>query len=267
MSYVIKADGKKEIFSSGKFKRSLLNAGASKAIVDEVVQKINYKRYDEIPTEKILNLTLKSLKKYKGVVARYDLKRAIMQLGPAGYSFEKYFAVVLRGNGYEARDGGLIKGKNITHEVDVIAIKDNKKFMIECKYHNQRGIHTRVKVPLYVYARFLDLRKYFDYPWIATNTKCTSDVINYARGVNMRITSWDFPDKLSLRYLIEKEKLYPISVLKSVGSKIKDRLFQSDIFLIKDLVENDMERLVHKADLSKSVLKEIVDEAKAVLEV
>lgn len=266
MSYVIKASGDKERFSSDKLKRSLLDAGASNDIAEEVVRKVNRKKYDKIPTEKILNMTLKSLRKYKGVVARYDLKRAIMQLGPAGYSFEKYFAIVLRGNGYDAKDGGLLKGKNITHEVDVIAVENNKRFMVECKYHNYRGVKTRVKVPLYVYARFLDLKKYFDYPWIATNTKCTPDAINYAKGVNMRITSWTYPDKFNLRYLIESKKLYPITVLKSVSSKIKQRLFQSNVFLVKDLIEGSEKDLLKKVKgLSRDVLNGVRGEAGAVM--
>ena len=264
MSYVIKASGEKERFSPNKIRRSILEAGGSKELANEAIKKVKGKKFKQVHTKKILDLTLKSLKKDVGVVARYDLKRAIMQLGPTGFPFEKFFAIVLRNYGYDADVGKIMQGKNVTHEIDVIA-KKQKTFMIECKYHNQLGAKTRVKVPLYVYARFLDLKKDFDSPWVTTNTKCTSDAKNYARGVGMKITSWNFPNKESLRDLITAKKLYPITVIRCIDNNMKKKLFDSNIFLVKTLVESNINELRKKTRLSPKVLDKIVPEAKAIL--
>jgi len=264
MSYVIKANGEKERFSSNKIRRSILEAGGSKELANMTVEKIKKKRFDDISTGKILDLTLKSLKSDVGVASRYDLKRAIMQLGPTGFPFEKFFSIVLKNHGYDVKVGQTFQGKNITHEIDIIA-KKKKTFMVECKYHNQLGAKTRVKVPLYVYARFLDLKGKFDSPWVATNTKCTSDVKNYASGVGMKITSWNYPDGTSLRDLISAKKLYPITIIRGVSDDVKNKLFDSNVFLIKTLAESDIDNLRKRTRLSPKILAKIVKEAKAIL--
>ncbi|MBT4165720.1 ATPase [archaeon] len=265
MTYVIKSTGEKERFDRNKVRKSILHAGASPELVDKVLGVIDKKRYDEIPTEKILDIVLKSLARNKGIADRYDLKRAIMQLGPSGFPFERFFAMVLKNYGYDVKVGSVLKGKNITHEIDVFAKGKNGSFMVECKYHNKWGIHTKVKIPLYVYARFLDLKKYFDEPWIVTNTKCTPDALNYARGVKMKVTSWNYPKGSSLRDLIEGKKLYPISVLRGVSVRTKEKLFESDIFLVKTLVDLDIYELKKKTKFSKRYLRRIIGEAKDVL--
>jgi hypothetical protein len=242
-----------------------LDAGGSKELAEKVMGVIEKKNYDEIPTEKILNIVLKSLKKNRGVVARYDLKRAIMQLGPTGFPFERFFAMVLKNYGYDVKVGSVLKGKNITHEIDVSAKGNKSSYMVECKYHNKVGIHTKVKIPLYVYARFLDLKKYFDKPWIVTNTKCTPDALNYAVGVKMKITTWNYPAKLSLREMIEGKKLYPITVLRGISVTAKEKLFEANIFLVKDLVNMDVEKLRKRTGFSKKWLREVIEEGKDVL--
>ena len=43
---------------------------------------------------------------------------------------------ILKEQGYSVKVGEIVKGKCVTHEVDVIALADHHHFMIECKYHN-----------------------------------------------------------------------------------------------------------------------------------
>ena len=267
MTYVIKATGEKERFSANKIRKSIMGAGGSSGLADKIVGRIEKLNYGEISSVKILDTVLKSLKKNRGVADRYDLKRAIMQLGPSGFPFERFFAMVLKNYGYDdVKVGKVFKGRRVGHEIDISAKDRRISYMVECKYHNKWGIHTKVKIPLYVYARFLDLKKYFDKPWIVTNTKCTPDALNYALSVRMKITTWNYPKGKSLRELIDKKKLYPISVLKGVSLKAKEKLFESDIFLVKSLVDLGVEELVRKTGFSKNYLRKIVEEAKDVLE-
>ncbi len=266
MVYVIKASGEKEEFDENKIFNTVVRAGASKKLAEKISNNVKKKIYDGITTKKILKITLNLLKEKPEIASRYDLKRAIMSLGPSGFPFEKFFAKILGNYGFKTEIGKIISGKNISHEIDIIA-KKKFTYMIECKYHNQLGIHTNVKVALYTYARFLDLKnsKYkFDYPWLSTNTKCTLDAINYAKSVSMKITTWNYPKNNSLQKLIERKKLYPITILKSIRGNMKERLSYIGITIAKDILEYNFEELSLKTGFSDRVLNQIIKEAKEV---
>ena len=265
--YVIKASGKKEEFKSEKIFRTLIRAGASNEFANEIVSKVKAKIHDGIRTREILDMALGLLKRKDPIVgARYDLKRAVMNLGPTGFPFEQFFAEVLEHHGYETKIGQIIKGKIITHEVDVVAKKDSN-YMIECKYHNSLGINTNIKVALYIYARFLDLNKKFDYPWLATNTRFSTKAIKYANHVGMKLTSWEYPKEECLRELITKKKLYPITILKSVNNQTKIKLSKANIMLAIDLSKYTLEELKKKTGISENVLKKILEEAKGICDI
>jgi len=266
MIYIIKASGEKERFNKNQVIATLLKAGASQKFANEVVAELVKKLYNEISSKEILKIILSLLEKQPEVWARYDLKRAIMSLGPSGFPFEEYFAQILKNYGYNVKVGQILKGKNITHEVDIVAHKV-KKYMIECKYHNKRGIQTKSKDALYTYARFLDLKgsKNFDFPWLATNTKCSFGVKKYAKGVNMKITSWKYPKKGNLQELIMKKGLYPITILKSIGEKTKEKLYHAKIMIAKDLAGYNLDSLMKKTGLSAEMLKKIIDEANKII--
>lgn len=265
--YVIKASGKREEFNSGKIYNTLIRAGASKALADEIVREVESKIYDGIRTREILDITLALLRRKKPNVSMvYDLKRAIMNLGPTGFVFERFFAEILRNYGYKTETGQVLKGSLATHEIDIIA-SNKSRYMIECKYHNSPGIYTNLKVALYVYARFLDLRKMFDYPWLATNTKCSDKAIKYAKGVGMKITGWQYPKNESLQDLIEGKKLYPITILRSVNDFVKWRLCEANILVASDLVKKDFNELKDRIKIPDEILRRIIDEAKDVYKV
>jgi len=275
MTYIIKATGKKEEFNEDKILNTILKAGAQKLFAKKITNKVKKKVYNGISSKKILNLTLNLLKEKPEIAFRYDLKRAIMSLGPSGFPFEKFFARVLENYGFKTEIGRTIPGKNVTHEVDIIAKKKIKKnklqeltYMVECKYHNKLGIHTNIKVALYTYARFLDLKSNsknkLNYPWLTTNTRCSSNAIKYAKGVNMKITTWNYPKGQSLQELIEKKKLYPITILKSIKDPIKEKLSYLGIVITKDILDYDFDDLKSQTGFSERVLNQIIKEAKLV---
>lgn len=264
MIHIIKASGEREKFNGRQIVETLLKAGASLEFANDVLKKLEEQIYEGITSKEILKKTLKLLEKNPDVWARYDLKRAIMSLGPSGFPFEEYFAQILKNYGYEVRVGDIMKGKKITHEVDIIAHKV-KRYMIECKYHNRVGIHTKSKSALYTYARFLDLKENFDFPWLATNTRCSPDVLEYAKSVNMKITSWKYPVGESLQDLIMKKGLYPITILKSVKGADKEKLYEAKIMLAKDLAGQNLKKLAVKTGLSEVVLQGIVNEANKIV--
>jgi hypothetical protein len=262
---VIKASGRKEKFRPNKIYQSLKRAGASNQIAKKVSNEIKENAYNNIPTEKILNLALQELKNYPNACAKYNLKHSIMQLGPAGYPFEKYFAAILEAHGFKVEVGKIVKGKYINHEIDVSAVKD-KRYLVEAKFHNHQGIHTGAKTALYIYARFLDLKKHYDQPWIVTNTRISPDVIKYSRGVNMKVTAWSYPHKENLQQLIESKQLYPITILRSVKGKTKDRLSHVRIVIAKDLLKLNHSQIKHKTGLSDKIINNMLNEVKQICE-
>ncbi len=259
--YIIKASGEKEEFNPKKITSTLLRAGASRKLASEIVKKVEKRTHDGTKTREILDYALKLLKNKKPEVsARYDLKRAIMSLGPTGFSFEKFFAEVLKHYGYETEVGKMVQGKNIRHEVDITA-KKKKVYMIENKYHNSLGNYTNLKVALYTYARFLDMKKHFDHPWLVTNTRVSRNARTYAKGVNMKVTSWNYPRADCLSSLITKKRLYPITILKSVNGSVKHKLSKANILLAISLRDYSIEELKKKTVLNENILKKIVNEA------
>src|SRR3989344_3299121 len=214
---IIKASGEKVRFNRQQYVNTLKRVGLSPAEASEVASNINQDLYPEISTDQIYRKTHLALKKKDRVLAaKYSLKRALMQLGPGGFYFERYMAAVLEAYGYQTRYNQFVRGKCTEHEVDIIAERQKKKYMIECKFHTAAGRKSDIKVALYVYARFLDLkdRHNFVEPVLITNTQFTSEAVRYASCMGVRVIGWRYPlGKESLEYYIESKKLYPVTVL------------------------------------------------------
>lgn len=266
--YVIKESGKKEKLNLKKLKRTILEAKASEKLANKAVRNVKNKAYPGITTREILQLVLEILKKEPGIAQRYNLKRAIMILGPTGFPFEKFISKMLKEYGYKTRIDVFMRGKCVTQEVDVLAKKGNKKYMVECKYHNTPGKKSDLKVVMYTYARFLDLKhKKFSQPWLVTNTKCTSEAIRYAKGMNLKIISWRYPRKESLEKMLIEKNLYPITTLMIPTLKVKQKLVNANIMLVRDLLKHRLPYLWLKTRIPKRVLKKLREEAKQILKV
>lgn len=198
-----KASGKLEEFSPAKLKNSLLRSGASPELTNKIVKHLEKELFEGISTEQIYSHAFKILKKTRSLAApNYNLKRAVMNLGPTGFPFEQLLARVLTRLGCQVQTNQVVAGQCLSHEIDVTAIFHNQTYLIEAKYHNRPGRKEEVKTALYLYARFLDLKEKFDQAWLITNTKVTSEVKKYAQCVGLKVTSWDYPEDQSLRKLI-----------------------------------------------------------------
>jgi hypothetical protein len=137
----------------------------------------------------------------------------------------------------------IVQGKCITHEIDVTLEMDHERFMVECKFHNSLAMKCQIQTALYTYGRFLDVDAAFDLrcPYLVTNTRFSSEVVKYADCVCMRLIGWNFPDKAGLEQLIEKYRLYPITMLDLRKTEIrtllsKDMVLASDVLTRRDTV-------------------------------
>lgn len=268
MVRIIKASGAKVVFNKKRIEETSMKAGASREFARKVSDKVAAKVKENMSTQKILNITLKFLEKKPEVAARYDLKRAIMMLGPDGFAFEEYIAQILQNYGYKTKTDIHIKGKKVFQEVDIFAI-NKLNYMIETKYHNQIGIYTDTKVAMYTYARFLDIKSNpknkIDKAWLITNTRCTHNAVDYAKGVGLKVTGWAYPKEEPLQKFIEYKALYPITIFKNLKDSVKEKLFRAKIVLAKDLVNHDLKELSNKTGLNKKELNYLLAEAKKIL--
>ena len=265
--YVIKESGRKEKLNLKKLRATISHVGASQKLVDKTIREIRKKAYDCITTRELLSMVLKILKEEPGISQRYNLKRAIMVLGPTGFPFEKFVARLLKEYGYKTRTNLHLKGKCVMQEIDVSARKGKKKYMIECKYHNSLGKKSDLKVVMYTYARFLDLKhKKFSQPWLVTNTKCTSEAEKYARCMNLKIISWRHHKHECLERMLTQKNLYPITMLISLTLKSRKKLVNANLMLVKDILKYSIPCLKKKTNLPKRILEKLQKESKQIIE-
>jgi len=266
---VTKADGTIQEFSEEKLRNALMRAGVPEYLQHETLQNLKPRLYEGIPTHVIYEDVWNYLKSVsKPLAAKFSLKKSIMDLGPSGFPFEKFVGHIFEALGYKTQVGIIVQGNCVTHEIDVIAENGQEKLMCECKFHNQQGIQSDIKVSLYIYARFLDVKDTlkFTRPVLVTNTRLTSDALSYAECKNMDIISWDYPEGGSLRALIEKTKLHPITECINLKEKDKISLLDSGVVLCTDLIAMDPGKLSKIVNLPPKKVIQSQEEARAILE-
>jgi hypothetical protein len=267
---IIKASGEKAPFEIEKVIRSLERAGAEKWLVEEIVQDIEKAVFDGMTTKKIYQMAFKMLKRKSRVSAsRYKLKKALMELGPSGYPFERFVGALLSHEGFDTKVGVIVQGNCVQHEVDVIAQRENKHYMIECKYHSDQGRFCNVKIPLYIQSRFLDVEKQwekqkghrtkFHQGGVYTNTRFTTDAIQYGTCVGQLLTSWDYPKGNGLKERIDQSGLHPLTSLTTLTKTEKYKLLDKGIVLCKEI--NKSPSLLEQIGISKRRQKDILEDS------
>jgi len=264
MVRVQKINGEFESYNPKKLRKSLLAAGADDQIVVDILDKVKTILHDGVTTKELYRFIFKEFKKHAPTTSsKYTLKNAILHLGPSGYPFEKYVAKMFERQGYTTKVGVLVKGKRITHEIDVIAVKGKEKLLIECKYHNHPWVESGIHVPLYVYARFLDLKSQFTHCMVVTNTRFSPQCHDYASGIGMRLMSWNYPISDSLKSVVERLKLYPITMMNSLDRQQSQILLAERHVLVSSILKFSSKQLMSRLGISEVKANKILAEAKA----
>ena len=250
-----------------KLINSLMNAKAGERLAAEIADDVESKMYEGMSTDKIYRMAFNDLKRIRrSSAARYKIKKAIMELGPSGYPFEKYIGHIFEHDGYKVEIGVFMEGVCVTHEVDVIATKQEKCHLVECKYHNKQGKANDVKIPLYVSSRFEDLQNKIDQNldklhyqgWVVTNTRFTEDAKQFAKCAGLQLISWDYPNEKSLRDRITKSRLFPVTSLTTLTRKEKSNLLDKGVILCKELCEN--QDVLREIGLGRSRLRKVMSD-------
>lgn len=257
-------------FEVSKLKNSLRNSGAGEQSVKKVLETVLPKCFEGITTGELYKMAFEELKKISNsVAARYSLKKALLELGPAGFYFEQWISRVFQNIGYKTETGQLIKGHSVTHEADVIAKKNDKTYWIECKFRNAEDTKISVTTPMYVLSRIKDIsniqynlfetKTKFTDGWLITNTYFTKDSVAFSEYYGLRLLSWDYPKDKNIKSLVDQNALYPITCLTTLNEKEKQKLLEEKCVLVKELFNN--QNLLNILELNQEKKSEVLKEA------
>ncbi len=269
-----KSTGEYEDFNIEKLKLSLERSGATKDNVKYTCHDILnfFSQKKEIRSSEIYRRAYRILKKIEKekVVFRYTIKKAINELGPTGFPFEKFVSGIYRALGWKkVRNGVKVAGECVSHEVDLIAEKDDKKIVGELKFHNKRKIRTDLKVALYVKERDDDLERagFFEgkkpVKALITNTTFSTKAKDFGKCIGMKLLSWDYPNDYNLHHMVMDSKLKPVTCLTSINKKQKKELAEKGFVFcgeVAKMVEKDFKQLNF---FSKNDIYKVIKEAKS----
>jgi hypothetical protein len=264
--FVVNLRGEKEPFSFEKVYRSARNVGASKEVAIAIAKEIEREVFDGISTSQISDRIFELLfEKSPQSAIKFNLRKAILKLGPTGFPFEKFVSKIFEAEGFEVKTNQMIPGFCTDYEIDFLARKEKLILVGECKFHHVPGGRIDLQVALANYARFLDIERgrfldsRMNYKSIlVTNTKFTEKAIKYSNCVGVELLGWKYPPERGLEKLIEKNKLYPITILPSINSQLAKILISERIVLVKDILKPDFEKLAkeRKIPQKERILKE-----------
>ncbi len=266
---ITKADGTQEPFDSSKLIQSLTRAGAHPDVIQKVLAEIESSLTPGVSTKVIYRKAFSILRKLERRPAvRYSLRRAVMELGPSGFPFEKFIGEIFKEQGYTVVIGRTVQGHCIPHEDDVIAYSDTELHLVEAKFHNNHGVKTDTKVALYIKARFDDLKdavinvgakeRTMTDGWLITNTKFTRTAKQYASCQNLHIVGWNYPQQGNLHDLIVDAELHPLTSLTTLSKGEKKLLLGQGIVLLKTIKRDPS--LLDFLGISDVKKKKILDE-------
>ncbi len=266
--HITKKSGELVPFEKEKLRKSLVKSGADNDTAEKVINELLLYVKNGMSTHKVYKKAYSILSRISHRTAgRYRLKSAIMELGPTGFPFEKFVGALIENQGFNANTGIIVQGKCVTHEVDVVAENKDKIIVVECKFHREGNRKSDVKVPLYIRSRFNDIYEQWIKEdkikdrefegWVVTNTRFTGDAEKFGKCSGLNLIAWDYPNDNSLKNMIDRSGLHPLTSLKSLTKKDKEAILEQGIVLCKELSEE----ILLKSNIDTKKFKKILLEA------
>jgi hypothetical protein len=272
--FVTKYDGKKQPYSRKKVVNTSIRMGATRTDAESVADYIETRLYNGIPTKKILQMIFNRLKKHKPEIKhQIDLRKALSLMSPAP-DFEQFIQFLLSEHGYQVTQNQIIRGKCVEHEVDAVATKNGKTYLVEVKHHYKYHTPTGLDVPRISRAILEDVTQGHQqglnnlkphYAMIVCNTKLSEHAKRYADCRGIRHIGWSTPKNLDLQTMITQKKLYPITLLKGLSTETRNTLTINGILLLKQLINKIPAELERQTGISKDKLGPMIDNARAIL--
>ncbi|MFA6601703.1 MAG: ATP cone domain-containing protein [Candidatus Paceibacterota bacterium] len=272
---ITKSDGTKQLFEEEKLVNSLRRIGSSAEAIEDVVDQVEKEMKEGMSTTDIYNRAFFLLRKHSThAAAKYSIRRAMMELGPDGFPFEKFIARLFETWGYKTLTDQIMLGRCVDHEIDVLAWKGEELAMVEAKYHNEYGMKSDLKVVLYVKARYDDLmdtvfendglKRKLSGRYLVTNTKFTDKAVRYAECNGLKLIGWNYPAKGNLHDLIFENSLQPIACITSLTREQKKDLVGRGLLLCTDIIGKPS--VLHDIGVKPEETEKILTEAQMVIE-
>jgi Holliday junction resolvase-like predicted endonuclease len=268
---VTKADGSKQLFDEEKIVRTCLRMGASREDALQIVQKVEGRLYEGISTRKILQMIYSLMRKQKPAVKHlFDLKYGISLMEPKP-EFEAFIRILLVQSGFKVEPNTILRGLCGEHEADAIATRDGMTHFVEVKHHNSYHALTGLDESRIARAILEDVTEGYshglssikiDRAMIVTNTRYSEHAMKYGRCRDILQVGWSSPEFFGLREMVEKHKLYPLSCLRGISAKVRLRLVEAGVVVIKQLLEQDLRYLERKTELPRETILSIMEKAR-----
>ncbi len=276
MIWVTKADGTRQPFQREKVIRTCLRMRVSTEAAEAIVDKIEGRVYDGIPTKKILQMIFRYLKSYRPAVRhQIDLREAISMLRSKP-DFERFVQLLLREHGYEVTSDQIVRGRCVEHEIDAVASLGGETFLVEVKHHYGHHTYTGLDVFREVRATFEDLTEgyglgvnsiNFTKALVVCNTKSSKQASQYAKCRGIKHIAWKAPPERGLEQLIEEKRLYPITFLKGLDKGTRAKLADNEVLLLKQLIEGKISKLGKRTGIQRKRLIELRKNAKEIISI
>lgn len=267
--FVVKRTGEVEHYNEEKVIHTMNRVGVPHNIQPDVLNHIRQQFKGEyLSTDDVFQHVFEYLRKTdKKASLRLNLRRAILELGPTGFPFERYLARIFQDQGYKTTVDVHLRGECVVHEIDLILEKDGKREAVEVKFHNDITGKTDLHVALYTYARYLDIKSKhnIDTMWIITNTKLSQDAAIYAECKEIRMLGWDYPSTGNLQHFLEAPKMYPVTILTDLTRQEKERLIEDNIVLCRDLLTLSADEIESFPLVKRSHLERAIKSARLLL--
>lgn len=247
--HIVDPFGNEKEYTPEKIVDSVMRAGFSKHEAEQIEKRVRERVDDGIKSKELYEIVYQEMKDVNDIYAlRYRLREAIGVLDPNYHEFEKYMAKVLAQDGFDTEwsPRPLPQGACSEHEIDVLATKEGRTYAIECKHHFHYHRLTGLAVPMIQWAVMDDLQQGYeqglehavdiDESWVVVNTKLSQHAKQYAECKGITMMAWDYPDDNSLREIVERNKAYPITILR-LSTEEKKALSKQNVLTLQELLE------------------------------
>lgn len=279
MKMIVKSNSVRVPFHPEKIRETLQRIGARPETINHVLENVSARVKNGMTSRRLLTIVRSELRKEDHCLAhRYNLRRGLLRLGPAGFTFEKYVAAILIADGYKALvPSDEIRGACVRHEVDVIATKGAKTAMIEAKFRNKFEDTVTLKDAMSTWARYQDLRDgakkglcpAFTEVWIVTNGRFSDRAQEFGDCKGIRMIGWHAPSKESqepsLAQMVDHHALYPITVLDEVRQWELDAFAKRDYVLCRQIAQKEPGALAKQVGLPRDRAERIVNDCREVV--
>jgi len=216
---VTKYDGSRQAYDRKKLLGSLVRCQVPEKEAEKIVSEVEEKLFDGISTNQIYEIIYSHLLEHgrKKHYQAYRLRETLALID--SFVFERFVQRLLGNQGFTSLWNRILKGKCSTHQIDVLAEKEGKKFLVEVKHHQNPHRDSGLTQVLALRGRLEDLedagQKFTG--WLFTNTKLSRHAKIYASCRGIKLTGWRYGGGgvLSLEKMIEK-----------VGEEEVDRLIR-----------------------------------------